>query len=52
MIENREETKREIRQFYVVVVQRRETNVQKKYDERAKLLSSCFFAVLAAVVVA
>ena len=39
MIENREETKREIRPLYVVVVQRRQINVQKKCDERAGLLS-------------
>ena len=31
-------TKREIRQFHVVVVQRRQRNVQKKHDARAKLL--------------
>ena len=30
--------KREIRHFHVVVVQKRETNVQKKCDARAKLL--------------
>ena len=31
-------TKREIRQFHVEVVQRRQRNVQKKRDARAKLL--------------
>ena len=31
-------TKREIRHFHVVVVQRRQRNVQKKRDARAKLL--------------
>ena len=30
-------TKREIRHFHVVVVQRRQRNVQKKRDARAKL---------------
>ena len=30
--------KREIKQFYVVVEQRRQRNVQKKRDARAKLL--------------
>ena len=39
--------KHEIRHFYVVVVQKRERNVQKKCDARAKLLFSyktyCFF---------
>ena len=31
-------TKREISHFHVIVVQRRQRNVQKKHDERAKLL--------------
>ena len=31
-------TKREVRHFRVVIVQRRQRNVQKKRDERAKLL--------------
>ena len=50
-------TKREIRHFHVVVVQRRLRNVQKKRDARAKLLSVAtinlllFFAVLVAVAV-
>ena len=34
-------TKREIRQFHVVVVQRLQRNVQKKRDARAKLLFAC-----------
>ena len=33
-------TRREIRHFHVVVVQRRQRNVQKKRDARAKLLFS------------
>ena len=48
-------TKREIRQFHVVVVPRRQRNVQKR-DVRAKLLFClskpiAFFAVLVAVAV-
>ena len=31
-------TKREVRHFHVVIVQGRQRNVQKKSDERAKLL--------------
>ena len=31
-------SKREISHFHVIVVQRRQRNVQKKHDERAKLL--------------
>ena len=46
---------REIRKFLVVVVQRRERNVQKQPDARAKLLfvniNIFFFAVLLAVAV-
>ena len=34
-------TKREIRHFHVVVVQWRQTNVQKRRDERAKLFCQC-----------
>ena len=46
---------REIRKFHVVVVQRRQRNVQKTRDSRAKLLffniNILFFAVLLAVAV-
>ena len=49
-------TKHEIRHFHVAVVQRRQRNVQKMRDARAKLFfcqskPSWFFAVLVAVAV-
>ena len=43
-------TKREIRQFHVVVVQRRQRKVQKSVTH-VQSASYCFFVVLVAVVV-
>ena len=45
-------SKREIRHFHVVVVQRRQRNVQKSVMRVQSCKSNCFFAVLVAVAVA